>query len=392
MEGLKRLMRGCSLRKSIVLYISVFAALALALSMATSFLCSRAAENIYSSYPETGKRYYLTTENGERLGEGSIIRTQPAPLSQRDERLLSVLEIAPVIAAPLYSALCILAAALLFYANKLKRPLEELKMGSEKIAGHDLDFSISYTSGDELGRLCASFETMRSALARNFSDMWRQMEQRKQVNAAFAHDLRTPLTVLKGYNEMLAVSHDAQTRETALTMGKHLTRLEQYVQSMSSLQRLEDMQPDYRDIPLQELLSSLAQSARIVCAQNGKKCCVQNETACACLAVDRSFVTQAFNNILSNALRYSSSAITILFSEKEDGLCVCVSDDGKGFPENCLQKAAAPYYTQEGGHTEHFGLGLYICKLLCAHHGGYLKLENLEGGAKVSAFFKTPHS
>ena len=59
----------------------------------------------------------------------------------------------------------------------------------------------------------------------DFSKMWRQVEERKALNAAFAHDLRTPLTVLKGYNEMLQTSDNSQTRETAATMGKHISRI-----------------------------------------------------------------------------------------------------------------------------------------------------------------------
>lgn len=54
-----------------------------------------------------------------------------------------------------------------------------------------------------MGALCASFEEMRRALWENNRVMWRQMEERKRLNAAFAHDLRTPLTVLRGYAGML---------------------------------------------------------------------------------------------------------------------------------------------------------------------------------------------
>lgn len=147
-------------------------------------------------------------------------------MSEKDQRLLSICEVAPIIATPIYSALCIITATLLFYRNKLKKPLTELKAASEMISNNNLNFSIKYDSKDELGELCSSFETMRFTLANNFSEMWRQMEERKQLNAAFAHDLRTPLTVLKGYNEILQSNHDPITKSTAVTMGKHIFRLE----------------------------------------------------------------------------------------------------------------------------------------------------------------------
>lgn len=389
MDKIKRILHELSLRKSLVLYVSVFALIALVLSMYTSLLCNSAASNIKNSYPPTGEKYYLTNENGEQLGEGTYIGGETSPLSKQDERLVSMYGLVPIIAIPLYSALSIITAALLFYKNKLRKPLLELRAASEKITSSDLDFALDYRSEDELGQLCTTFEIMRTTLANNFSEMWRQVEERKQVNAAFAHDLRTPLTVLKGYDEMLQTSNDTMTRETAITMGKHIFRLERYVDSMSSLQRLEDAQPEYSEISLQQFLYSLAESVDMLCSQNGKQLHLQNNTTSASLIVDTSFISQVSNNLISNALRYAVSTITLTFEEKDNGLLLSVSDDGKGFAKNTMRKATSPYFTEEENHSEHFGLGLYICKMLCEYHGGYLKLENLSFGAKITAFFKT---
>ena len=88
--------------------------------------------------------------------------------------------------------------------------------------------------------------------------------------------------------------------------------------------------------------------------------------------------------------RQARTLVTISFALHDNGLLLSVSDDGNGFDKDSLQKAANPYFTGESNHSEHFGLGLYICKLLCEHHNGYLRIENTEVGAKVSAFFKTP--
>lgn len=388
MDKVKRLLHDLSLKKSIVFYVAAFVILALSLSIATTFFCNNAIETIGNSYPPTGEKYYLTNEAGEKLGDGSYIGSAPSPLSEKDKNLISLYKLIPIIATPLYSALCIITAALLFYRNKLKRPLAELKAASEKISNSDLDFAVAYKSNDELGQLCTSFEMMRSTLASNFSEMWRQVEARKQLNAAFAHDLRTPLTVLKGYDEMLQTSNDAVTRETALTMEKHILRLEHYIGSMSSLRRLEDAQPKYTEIPLQEFLSSLAESAGMLCLQGNKKLFIQSNTISKYLILDRTFVSQVCNNLISNALRYAVSTITLTFEEMDNGLLLSVSDDGKGFSKGALNKAANPCFTEAENHSEHFGLGLYICKVLCEHHGGYLNLKNLAVGAKASAFFK----
>jgi signal transduction histidine kinase len=379
-----------SLRKSLIFYITVFAVLAVILSVMTFSICGCAADKIRASYPLTGEKYYLTNEQGEQLGEGAYISDTTVPMSKQDECTIAILEIFPMIAIPAYSALCIIAAVLLFYRNKLKKPLTELRAASEKISNNDLDFSIEYDSKDELGQLCTSFEIMRTTLADNFSKMWRQVEERKALNAAFAHDLRTPLTVLKGYNEMLQASDNSQTRETAVTMGKHISRMENYVNSMSKLQRMEDTQPEYKLIDLQPLVSSLYDSAKIVCAKNGKELILQNDIPVLQLSLDSSFASQVCNNLISNAVRYAQNTVTLSFTLENGGLLLSVSDDGKGFDKNNLYKVTAPYFTEETDHSEHFGLGLYICKLLCEHHGGYLQIRNTDNGANVSAYFKSP--
>lgn len=320
MDKIKYPGRNLSLRKSLILYVVVFVLIALTLSVLTFALCDNAVQQIRASYPSSGERYYLTNEQGEQLGDGVLIGNTPVLISEQDQRTLALLEVLPTLAATGYSVLCILAAALLFYRNKLKKPLAELMAASEKISNNDLDFSIEYNSKDELGQLCSSFELMRNTLASNFSAMWRQVEERKQLNAAFAHDLRTPLTVLKGYNEMLQASEHILTRETAATMGKHISRMETYVSSMSNLRRMEDAQPEYKSVSLEPILSSLYESAEIVCTQNGKKLLREKEVSVQELYFDSAFVSQVFNNLISNATRYAHTTVTVSFVSHGSGV------------------------------------------------------------------------
>ena len=320
MDKIKKMWCNLSLRKSIILYISAFVILAILLSAGTATLCNNATKTIESKYPLTGEKYYLTNENGERLGDGNYIGVAPVAMSEKDQRLLSICEVAPIIATPIYSALCIITATLLFYRNKLKKPLTELKAASEMISNNNLNFSIKYDSKDELGELCSSFETMRFTLANNFSEMWRQMEERKQLNAAFAHDLRTPLTVLKGYNEILQSNHDPITKSTAVTMGKHIFRLERYVDSMSHLRRLEDAQPISDKSNISGYVTAIADSARILCEQSGKTLSIQNNISDIPIGIDYTFVSQVNNNLISNAIRYATSKVNLKIKTFSGGM------------------------------------------------------------------------
>ena len=85
----------------------------------------------------------------------------------------------------------------------MKKPIEVLNAASQKIAENDLGFTVEVPCGNELGRLCGSFEKMRAALLELNREHWAQMEERRRLNAAFAHDLRTPLTVLRGRATLL---------------------------------------------------------------------------------------------------------------------------------------------------------------------------------------------
>lgn len=381
-----------SLRGSIVLYITVFTLAALLLSGMTANLCRLESQNIRNRYPASGHKYYLTDENGNRMGDGEYIGTMTEPFSRRDEFWLSVLEVLPVLATPVWSALCILAAALLFYRNKLEKPLSQLRAASEKIAENNLNFRVEYEAADELGQLCSSFEIMRSTLAANFAEMWRQIEDRRQLNAAFAHELRTPLTVLKGYDEMLKDSGDGRTKGIADTMEKHIMRMEHYVDSMGNLRRLEDLKPQREKISMKELASVLYDSVSMECRAHGKMLFFKNHTQSKDLMADRDSILQVANNLTANAVRYAESVVTFYMEETEGGLLLKVTDDGKGFSEEGMRQATNPYFTEEKGDGKHFGIGLYLCRMLCGHHGGWLKIENLfqekvPSGAQITAFF-----
>ena len=91
----------------------------------------------------------------------------------------------------------------LFYRNKLKIPIKELEQASRNIGENNLDFQITYENKDEMGCLCHEFGGMRKQLLHNNQKLWKNIEEEKMLRAAIAHDIRSPLSVLKGYQEML---------------------------------------------------------------------------------------------------------------------------------------------------------------------------------------------
>jgi signal transduction histidine kinase len=224
------------------------------------------------------------------------------------------------------------------------------------------------------------------------------MDERKRLNAAFAHDLRTPLTVLRGYTDFLVkylpqnkISRDKQML-TVQTMSEHIDRLENYVTSMNTLQKLEDVMVYPQKVEMEDFVVRLQESAQILGRAKGVKVSFLNNAKEAYPAIDAEIVMQVYENLVSNGVRFAQKKLTISFEAKQDYFMISVMDDGRGFEKNEIKKATDPFYTGKIGKTEkeenHFGLGLHICRILCEKHGGSLIIKNdSSGGGLVAAKF-----
>ena len=125
MEQIKRPRQSLSLKKILALYVLVSILVALFLSVATFSICNTTVEGIRASYHISGEKYYLTNEQRERFGEGAYISDVQDPLYKQDEQASITLETIPVLAAPIYFSLCIIAAMLLLV---LCQDLVQVKM------------------------------------------------------------------------------------------------------------------------------------------------------------------------------------------------------------------------------------------------------------------------
>ena len=298
---------------------------------------------------------------------------------------------AQIILIPAWVIFCIAMAGLIFYNRELKKPIDILLDASRKIADNQLDFKVEYEKQDELGMLCTAFDDMRSALYDNNLEMWRSLEERKRLNSAFSHDLRTPLTVLRGYTDFLEkYIPDGKITEAKLLsvismMNGQISRLEHYTQKMNAVQKLEDIVPSVHDIPEEELFAALSETGRMICGDNFRMNGTPTHKA---IAVDMELVMQVYENLISNAMRYAEKSVVVNCSISEDILTISVLDDGEGFTEEALKNAAQPFFRDEKEPDKtHFGLGLYICRILCEKCGGTLAVENYENGGVVTAKF-----
>lgn len=295
------------------------------------------------------------------------------------------------IAAVLWYSVCLCLAALIFYLWKIKKPFCVLGQAVQKISANNLDFRIEYEGQDEFGRLCHAFEIMRQELEQNNKKMWDSVEERKRLNAAFAHDLRTPLTIMRGHTDMLlgAIIEDTDPNGEMVSsihaILNQITRLGAFADTMGSLQRLEDYEPCRKHISSSVLTEMVSQAADALFPNGQVE--IHSELKEQALLLDKEALAQICENILSNAARYAREVVTLTLEREQEYLIITVVDDGTGFTKKDLANASLAYYRGEKTQTDavsHFGLGLYISSILAEKLGGGLQLSNgTSGGAKI---------
>lgn len=283
------------------------------------------------------------------------------------------------------------SAAAIYYRMKLKAPILQLQEGMKRIQDNDLDFSIGYSSDDELGQLCRSMEKMRKELRHNNKTLWETLQQRKLLNTSVAHDLRTPITVLRGYLDFLEknIPQDKLTEEmlmdTISSMQGAVLRLERYAECVRDVEKIESIEIKREQ---QDTVSLLKEMESNICQlEDDKKVVFLTDIFLPSINIDKSVVFRVLENLLQNAMRYRKEKVIVEVYQRDGLFLISVKDDGKGFSEEDLRQATNMFYGKEKG-SEHFGIGLGVCRLLCEKHGGFLQIGNNEfSGAYVIAAF-----
>lgn len=363
MERLKNM----GLKRCFFLLSVLCLATALMLTVTVYLLCAKAAER----YPQGG----ISIDS-----EGMITKLAEPDPQQR--QILKLLDGIRLFSAVLLPAGGLGIAGILFYHLKLKRPIAVLRMGTERIRSHDLNFSLPEISADELGQLCAAFEMMRAELLKTNRELWQQAEERKRLNAAFAHDLRNPVTVLKG--SIRLIKSGRADEHTLERMDRYVQRIEQYVEAMSSIQRLEQLRVRPCEMTGSALREELEETVRLLAPGADIRLSV---TDLGTIRIDHGIFLTVAENIIGNAARFAHEKLEICLTLAGDFLCLTVSDDGPGFPAELVKNGPKPFGKLEES-PEHLGMGLYGSSLLCRKCCGELRLENRPaGGAQVTAFF-----
>lgn len=383
--------KNLSLRKTIILYMCVSLLCSFILAALTAWAAENIQDRIWWKYTDQDK-YFEAQEMEEEGFWVQIPRPNASEMSRLDHNISEACDFLQTYSVLVLSVAGSCVAVFLFYRNKLRTPIRELEKASGRIAENDLDFQLTYENRDEMGQLCREFDRMREQLAQNNRKMWRMVEDERELRAAIAHDIRSPLSVLKGYQEMLLIYLPDGTIDTPQAVEmleesmKQISRMDVFIETMRRVNSLEQRELRAEAIAAEQLREDIRREADIL--ESDKKVALDVEETSEIFYGDREVILEVMENLLSNALRYARERIEVKVSLTTARLRVSVSDDGSGFQEDAEKITRAFHQKNVKDSLTHTGMGMYISRLYCEKHGGKLLLENNEaGGASVTAVF-----
>lgn len=267
------------------------------------------------------------------------------------------------------------------FGKKLKKELSPLLFATQKIKNQELDFEISYSKIKEFNEVLISMDEMKIALADSLKSEWEAEQKRKTHISALAHDIKTPLTVIKGNAELLKEENvSKEIYEHANNIDKSTDRIEQYVKLLIEATKSENgLNLNLSSIVLKDFVFEIISQARSLCKTKNITLIEKVSDMPEIIVADKEELLRAILNIILNAVDYSfnEGKIYLKFYTFEDSFLITVEDFGRGFTESALKNAKKQFFTEKFERSgSHYGMGMYITDTIIENHGGKLDISN----------------
>lgn len=283
------------------------------------------------------------------------------------------------------------------FSKKITTPLKLLMEGARQIKNKNLNFEIPYNSNNELGELCAAFLEMKEELNKSLSTQWKLEQERVEMVEALAHDLKSPLSIMKAYTEALIDDTNADEEQCGYltVIEKNIEKSVSLVQQMQYVSDLDNFSIGLQPVPID--LSKFLQKKVCDYEIQGKQKEITftlniQDNFPTPIMIDIEKLERILDNIVSNSLQYTpvNGQIKIVVKEEKNTIFYEISDSGMGFSGKDIAKVFNKFYRgDEARQTKdgHSGLGLYIVKQLTELLRGSVKIENSKSGGACVVFW-----
>ncbi len=269
-----------------------------------------------------------------------------------------------------------------FLSKQIVNPLTRLKNAAMQIRKGNYDFHLKSPSKDEIGELFQSFEEARKQLKESEETKNKYEQNRNELITNISHDLKTPITTIKGYIEgiMDGVPKSKEKRDKYLkTIHQNAIHMESLIEDLFLLSKFDLGQSFYQfeNINIKDYLADSYEELRFNLAEKGISLeFVANYNESNPVMADRQQLKRVILNIINNAINFkkeANSVIKMILTETESEAIIEISDNGKGISKEMLDKIFERFYKADkarSNKTPGTGLGLHIAQKIISDHGG----------------------
>ena len=300
----------------------------------------------------------------------------------------------------LYLAVVFVTAGLLIYwiYRSVSVPLEKLQKAARNIKEGNLDFEIQQESDDEIGQLCQDFEEMRLRLKANAEEKVEFDRENKELISNISHDLKTPITAIKGYVEgiMDGVADTPEKMDRYIkTIYNKANEMDLLINELTLYSKIDTNRISYNfaTVSARDYFEDCAEDLSMELDAKNVDFSYENfmEEDCR-IIVDPEQLRRVINNIVSNSLKYMDKPrgrITMHIKDVGDFIQVELGDNGKGISGRDLPYIFDRFYRTDASRNSSkggSGIGLSIVKKIVEEHGGNIWATSEEGAGTTMYF------
>ncbi len=276
--------------------------------------------------------------------------------------------------------------AALLVSRTLSAPLTGLAATATQMGAGDLSVRAPVRGKDEIGQLGQQFNLMAGRLEASFADLAAERDSLRRFIADASHELRTPITALKNFNELLqgaAAQDPAAASEFLQESGAQITRLEWITANLLNLSRLDAglVQLDWQEEDARDLIEAAAAPFKVRAQEQGVRLIVTPPTPRVVCRCDPPRLEMALANLLDNAFKATPAGgeVRLTAQASRDKVLFTVEDTGKGIAAADLPHVFERFYRGQNSDASGTGLGLAIVQSVLQAHGGAAQVASTLG-------------
>ena len=277
-------------------------------------------------------------------------------------------------------------------------PIRKLQAAAKNIQAGNLDFTIETEGNDEIGELCRNFEEMRCRLKESTEEKLAAEKENKVLISNISHDLKTPITAIKGYVEgiMDGVADTPQKQEKYIrTIYTKANEMDTLINELTLYSKIDTNRIPYnfKRITVSDYFNDCVEEVGMdLEAKNIKLTYIDYADADVQIIADPEQLRRVMNNIISNSIKYldkEQGFINIRIRDVGDFIQVEIEDNGRGIGAKDLPYIFDRFYRTDASRnssTGGSGIGLSIVKKIIEDHGGKIWVNSKEGTGTIMYF------